>query len=103
MPYNREAGQFVCDFVERLPTTDTGRPFQLYQWQRDAIIDFYSTMVPESGTGEPEQLVRQYWYLYLEISKKNGKSELAAALGLYHLIGDGELNAEVYILSLIHI
>lgn len=54
MPYNREAGQFVCDFVERLPTTDTGRPFQLYQWQRDAIIDFYSTMVPESGTGEPE-------------------------------------------------
>ena len=54
MPYNREAGQFVCDFVERLPTTDTGRPFQLYQWQRDAIIDFYSTMVPESGTGGEE-------------------------------------------------
>ena len=97
MPYNREAGQFVCDFVERLPTTDTGRPFQLYQWQLDAIMDFYSTMVPESGTDDPEQLIRQYWYLYLEISKKNGKSELAAALGLYHLLGDGELNAEVYI------
>lgn len=97
MPYNREAGQFVCDFVERLPTTDTGKPFRLYPWQRDAIMEFYSTMVPESGADDPGQLIRQYWYLYLEISKKNGKSELAAALGLYHLLGDGELNAEVYI------
>lgn len=96
--FDRDAGQFVCDFVERLPTTDTGKPFQLYRWQRDAIMEFYSTMVPESGTAEDEaELIRQYWYLYLEISKKNGKSELAAALGIYHLIGDGELNAEVYI------
>ena len=96
--FDRDAGQFVCDFVERLPTTDTGKPFRLYQWQRDAIMEFYSTMVPESGTGEGEaELTRQYWYLYLEISKKNGKRELAAALGIYHLIGDGELNAEVYI------
>lgn len=94
---DREAGQFVCDFVERLPTTDTGKSFQLYPWQRDAIMEFYSTMVPESGTDGRDQLIRQYWYLYLEISKKNGKSELAAALGLYHLLGDGELNAEVYI------
>ena len=38
--------------------------------------------------------LRKYWYLYLEIPKKNGKSELAAALGLYHLFADGELNAE---------
>ena len=94
---DREAGQFVCDFVERLPTTDTGKSFQLYPWQRDAIMEFYSTMVPESDTDGRDQLIRQYWYLYLEISKKNGKSELAAALGLYHLLGDGELNAEVYI------
>ena len=49
--FDRDAGQFVCDFVERLPTTDTGKPFRLYQWQRDAIMEFYSTMVPESGTG----------------------------------------------------
>lgn len=96
--FDRDAGQFVCDFVERLPTTDTGKPFQLYQWQRDAIMEFYSTMVPDSGTTEGKaELIRQYWYLYLEISKKNGKSELAAALGIYHLIGDGELNAEVYV------
>ena len=91
---DRAAGQFVCDFVERLPTTDTGRPFRLYDWQRDTIMDFYSTLEPD---GESGVLLRQYQYLYLEIPKKNGKSELAAALGLYHLFGDGELNAEVYL------
>lgn len=97
--YDRDAGQFVCDFVERLPTTDTGRPFQLYDWQRSAIMEFYGTLsaddVPESGT-ETEWL-RRYRYLYLEIPKKNGKSELAAALALYHLFADGEMNAEVYL------
>ena len=91
---DRAAGQFVCDFVERLPTTDTGKPFRLYDWQRDALMDFYSTLEPDGESGE---LLRQYQYLYLEIPKKNGKSELAAALGLYHLFGDGELNAEVYL------
>ena len=91
---DRAAGQFVCDFVERLPTTDTGQPFQLYDWQRDALMEFYSTLEPDGERGE---LLRQYQYLYLEIPKKNGKSELAAALGLYHLFGDGELNAEVYL------
>lgn len=97
--FDREAGQFVCDFVERLPTTDTGKPFCLYDWQREALMEFYGTMdVPESGTAAVEQeRLRRYWYLYLEIPKKNGKSELAAALALYHLFADGELNAEVYV------
>jgi len=92
--YNQAAGQFVCDFVERLPTTDTGRHFQLYPWQSDAIREFYGTMEEDETTGD---LLRKYWYLYLEIPKKNGKSELAAALGIYHLFADGELNAEVYV------
>ena len=91
---DQASGQFVCDFVERLPTTDTGKPFQLYDWQRDTLMEFYSTMERD---GESGRLLRQYQYLYLEIPKKNGKSELAAALGLYHLFGDGELNAEVYL------
>ena len=98
--FDREAGQFVCDFVERLPTTDTGKLFSLYDWQREALMEFYGTMcadVPESGTEESAERLRRYWYLYLEIPKKNGKSELAAALALYHLFADGEMNAEVYL------
>ena len=92
--FDQGAAQFVCDFVERLPTTGTGDLFKLYDWQRRALEEFYGVMVPDPDTGE---LLRKYWYLYLEIPKKNGKSELAAALGLYHLFADGELNAEVYI------
>ena len=92
--FDPDAAQFVLDFVSRLPTTDTGENFNLYDWQQDSIRDFYGTM--ESDEERCEAL-RKYWYLYLEIPKKNGKSELAAALGLYHLFGDGELNAEVYI------
>lgn len=91
---DREAGEFVCQFISRLPTTDTGKNFSLYDWQLDALMQFYGTMESDEETGEA---LRKYWYLYLEIPKKNGKSELAAALGIYHLFADGELNAEVYV------
>lgn len=98
--FDEGAAQFVCDFIERLPTTGTGELFTLYDWQRNALREFYGTLVSESDTeGEEseEEWLRKFWYLYLEIPKKNGKSELAAALALYHLFADGELNAEVYL------
>ena len=91
---DESAGAFVCEFISRLPNTDTGRPFELYDWQRSAIMEFYGRQEADEDTGK---YLRKYWYLYLEIPKKNGKSELAAALGIYHLFADGELNAEVYI------
>ena len=50
--FNEAAGRFVCDFVERLPTTDTGKPFSLYEWQRSAIMDFYGSMETDEETGE---------------------------------------------------
>lgn len=89
---DQSAGQFVCDFIERLPTTDTGAPFELYAWERSAILEFYSAMVEDEG-----DIIRRYQYLYLEIPKKNGKTELSAALGLYHLFADGEHKAEIYL------
>ena len=92
--YDESAGAFVCEFISRLPNTDNGRPFELYDWQRSSIMEFYGRQVTDEDTGE---YLRKYWYLYMEIPKKNGKSELAAALGIYHLFADGELNAEVYI------
>ena len=39
---------------------------------------------------------RAYRTCYIEIPRKNGKSELAAALALYGLVGDGVIGAEVY-------
>ena len=66
------AGEFVCQFISRLPTTGTGKNFCQYDWQTDALMRFYSTMEPDEETGEA---LRKYWYLYLEIPKKNGKSD----------------------------
>lgn len=65
-----------------------GKPFILLPWQQEVTNSFYGT-VGEDGR-------RQYQYLYLEIPKKNGKSELGAALALYHTFADGEANGEIY-------
>jgi len=81
----------VIKFIELLKHVDGqwfGKSFTLLNWQRDVISQMYGTMGQNSK--------RQYQYLYLEIPKKNGKTELAAALGLYHLFADGEQYGEIY-------
>lgn len=65
-----------------------GQPFDLLPWQSDIIRNVYGTV--------REDRTRQYKYVYVEIPKKNGKSELAAGAGLYHTFADGERNGEVY-------
>lgn len=89
--YSRECADFVCDFLECLTLSEgrfAGRRFNLMDWQRDALNSFYGE-VKENG-------LRRYQYLYLEIPKKNGKTGLAAGLGLYHTFADGERSGEVY-------
>lgn len=90
--FDAEAAEFVCDFIECLQTS-SGTPFRLIDWQEDAITEFYGCMRADEPT------IRQYQYLYLEIPKKNGKSELSATLGVYHLFADGETNGEVYVVA----
>lgn len=65
-----------------------GQPFVLFPWERKIIQDVYGT-VKEDGT-------RQYKYVYIELPKKNGKSELGAGFALKQLFADGEKSAEVY-------
>lgn len=65
-----------------------GQLFELLPWQRQIIRDVYGTLRPDGA--------RQFKYVYVEIPKKNGKSELAAAAALYHLFADGEKNGEIY-------
>ena len=98
--FDAEAASFVCDFIECL-TCSNGAPFRLMDWQRDAVTEFYGQMIEAEGDeADPAgSYIRRYQYLYLEIAKKNGKSELAAALGVYHLYADGEVNGEVYVVA----
>lgn len=98
--FDAEAASFVCEFIEYL-TCSNGAPFRLMDWQRDAVTEFYGQMIEAEGDeADPAgRYIRRYQYLYLEIAKKNGKSELAAALGVYHLYADGEVNGEVYVVA----
>ncbi len=65
-----------------------GKNFELLPWQETIVRDVFGTVKPNG--------YRQYNTAYIEIPKKQGKSELAAAIALYLLAGDGEWGAEVY-------
>ena len=90
--FDPDEGGFVCDFVEMLPLSDGSGAFRLQPWQRSVVQEFYGTRTHN----DDGNVIRQYQYLYLEVPKKNGKSEISAALGLYHLLMDGEERPEVY-------
>lgn len=83
---------FVISFLRSLCHTKGkwhGEPFELLPWQEDIVRDIFGTIDPKTG-------FRQYKTAYVEIPKKNGKSELGAGIALYMLCADGEYEAEVY-------
>ena len=95
--FDTKRADYVCAFLELLAFGSgdwAGKPFRLQDWQREPIREFYGNVTTEA---EENRKFRIFQYLYLEIPKKNGKTEVAAGLGLYHLLGDGEKNPQVYI------
>ncbi|WP_277098289.1 terminase large subunit [Dialister invisus] len=88
--YSADRANYTISFIQCLKLGDDfyGQPFTLLDWQNNVVSQFYGT-VKENG-------LRKYQYLYLEIPKKNGKSQIAAALGLYHTFADGVRDGEVY-------
>ena len=89
--FDEAKAQKTLRFIENLKHTKGiwhGQNFKLLPWQEEIIRTIFGT-VKEDG-------YRQYNTAYIEIPKKNGKSELAAAVALYMTCGDGEWGAEVY-------
>lgn len=89
--YDSEAADFAVAFIENLCHTKgtwAGKPFKLLEWQEQIIRDLFG-ILKSNG-------YRQFNTAYVEIPKKNGKSELAAAVALLLTCGDGEERAEVY-------
>lgn len=82
MRHDKERALEVIEFVQMLKHTGDfyGEPFTLLDWQHETLWDVYGT-VKDDG-------YRQYRYAYLEVPKKNGKTELVAGLGLNHLVND---------------
>ncbi len=89
--YDKDAADYAVMFIESLCHTKgtwAGKPFELIDWQEQIIRDLFGVLKPNG--------YRQFNTAYIEIPKKQGKSELAAAVALLLLCGDGEERAEVY-------
>lgn len=89
--YDKEYADFAVAFIESLCHTKgtwAGKKFELIDWQEQIIRDLFGTLKPNG--------YRQFNTAYIEIPKKQGKSELAAAVALLLTCGDGEQRAEVY-------
>jgi phage terminase large subunit-like protein len=89
--YDKARADHAVNFIQSLKHTKgvwAGKPFLLFDWQEQIIRDLFGT-IKANG-------YRQFNTAFVEICKKAGKSELAAAVALYMLAGDGEEGAEIY-------
>lgn len=89
--YNKDLADYAVSFIECLTHTKgtwAGKAFTLLPWQEQIIRDLFGVVKPNG--------YRQFNTAYIEIPKKMGKSELAAAVALLLCCGDNEERAEVY-------
>ena len=89
--YDKAKADRAVAFIENLCHTKgkwAGKRFWLLPWQEQLIRDIFGIVKPDGN--------RQFRTAFVEICKKVGKSELAAAIALYLLYADNEPSAEVY-------
>ena len=87
--FNEPAAEKVCNFIELLPHTKgrwSGRKFILESWQCFIVVNLFGFLNDKGLRVRSEA--------YIKVPRKNGKSNLMAAIGLYMLCADGEHGAE---------
>ena len=92
--FDPDAGARVCKFIEFLPHTKgkwaaARETIKLGDWQCFLLMVAF-------GWKRLSNDKRRFRSIYWEIPRKNGKSILAAAIGLYMLVADKEFGAEIY-------
>lgn len=88
---NRERADLALKFFSLVKHSKgewAGQTFYLEPWQQFIVWNLFG-WYREDGT-------RRFRWAYNEVARKNGKSTLAAGVGLYLLTADGEPGAEVY-------
>lgn len=94
MPRAEHVRAFFREVLVHTKSRWARRPFELEDWQwKDIVLPLFGTV---RWDVEFEQYVRQYRIAWIEIGRKNGKSELIAGLMLFLLVADGEEEAELY-------
>lgn len=84
--------QRAIDFFPDVLTVEIDgkvRPFNLLGWQKFVVGSIFGWVSIETG-------YRRFDRCYIESGKGSGKTPLMAGIGLYMLLADGELSAEVY-------
>ena len=82
----------AVEFVRNLRQSKgqwAGQPLDVLPWQSEVLSSIFGT-IKDDGT-------RRYRTAYVEVPRKNGKSTLAAGIGLYALLADDEGGPEVYL------
>jgi len=82
------AVRFFPTFLRHSKGQHAGQPFELLDWQEKLVRGIFGWKRPD-GT-------RKHRRVYVEVPRKNGKSQLAAGIALMLLFADGEPGAEVY-------
>lgn len=89
--FDTEKADRVCNFCEKLTLTTgkfAGKKLQLMDWQRFIIYNLYGFVRKSDGN----RVIRQ---CYLQLARKSSKTSTAAALALYHLIADREMDGQI--------
>lgn len=90
--FDEDAANHAIDFIRLLRHTKgkhRGEFFRLQPFQEFLLWCLFGWKRIKTG-------LRRFTRMYFEVARKNGKSELAAAIAVYCLIADGEQAAEVY-------
>ena len=90
--FDKEAASKAIGFIETFCTHTkgelAGKPLLLEDWQKKIIGDLFGW--------KQENGLRKFRTAYIQIGRKNGKSTLCAAIGLYMLFADKERGSEIF-------
>jgi phage terminase large subunit-like protein len=81
--------EFVENYCKHSKGKLGGKPFIMELWQKALVAATFGIVHKIDRT-------RKYREVLLVVARKNGKSTLASAIGLYMQVADGEPGAEVY-------
>ena len=95
--FDERRAAHICEFFPRYlrlyEGEFAGQPFDLQCWQAEALSRAFGWLKWSEHFG---RWVRRFRRVGLWVPKKNGKSPLAAGVGLYLLIADGEQGQKVF-------
>jgi len=89
--FDTDKADHAIRFIEMMPHIEgslEGQRLRLEPWQIFIVANLFGWV--------DDQRLRRFHEAYIEVSRKNGKSTLMAAIGNYMAIADGEMGAQVF-------